>query len=142
MHGHEGKNLEIRTRIVEYQRNNPNDFKPFMTVQGGAPRRNPKRKNAKASSTSQTFEFTEATPAQIDAAWEQHLTEMAVSGEWGDNMEIQAFAKAYDMDVLVFTYNNTNYYVRASDKQDGVDRPIVYIALHVSIPYYYAMIMH
>jgi hypothetical protein len=55
---------------------------------------------------------------------------MAQGGTYGDNMEIQAFAKAYNYDVKIFLFDHA-YYVRAL--HDGIVRPIAYIAYHVRV---------
>ncbi|RDL31978.1 uncharacterized protein BP5553_09380 [Venustampulla echinocandica] len=127
IYGHQGRHSEIRQRVIKEMRENPEPYKPFIDVnQGGGQRRNPKRKNVGASSSS--FMYAPPTPQQIDAAWEARLQQMAGSGTYGDNIEIQAFTKAYNTDVRIFNHNNTNYWVRA--EQDGVARPMAYIAYH------------
>jgi hypothetical protein len=129
MHGHEGENLAIRARVIEEMRSDPDSYKGFLAVDPrGVGRRNPKRKNKAGAS-----EALQETPsvAQIEAAWQDHLRRMSQSGCYGDNAEIVAFTKAYNADVLVFSYNSCNYMVRAAE--DGAKRPVLYIALHVSI---------
>ena len=112
-------------------RNSPDDYKPFISTNSaeGGLRRNPKRKNTKASQGS--FRFEQATPAQVEAAFHDHLSRMSKSGCWADNPEIVAFSKAYDTDVRIFMPSGMSYYIRAAE--DGVTRPVVYIALHVSL---------
>ena len=129
MHGHEGENLAIRARVIEEMRSAPDNYKGFLAVDPtGVGRRNPKRKNKAGAS-----DALQATPteAQIEAAWQDHLSRMSKSGCYGDNAEIVAFTKAYNMDVLVFSYNSCNYLVKAAE--DDVKRPVLYIALHVSM---------
>jgi OTU domain-containing protein 3 len=105
-------------------------YKPFIDVNpGGGRRRNPKRKNVGASSSD--FTYAGPTEAQVHAAWEAHLDRMSCGGTYGDNMEIRAFTKAYNTDVMIFTQNNANYSITASD--DEVERPVAYIAYHVSL---------
>lgn len=109
-------------------RDNPDDFKPFITV-GQGQRRNPKRKNAGAFSSQ--FSFEAATEEQTERAWEEYLEQMAKGGTYGDNMEIRAFTKTYNTDLKIFQYNLA-LYTRAHD--DGAVRPIAYIAYHVRVP--------
>lgn len=113
-------------------RDHPDEFKPFLPVNGGQ-RRNPKRKNAGTASTS--FTFTAATETEIAVAYEAHLAKMAQGGVWGDNVEIQAFANAYNTDVKIYIYDQA-YYVRAASSDNSVPRvlPIAHIAHHVRLP--------
>jgi hypothetical protein len=128
MHGHEGENLAIRAKVIEEMRSNPDNYKSFIPVDPrGVGRRNPKRKNK--GGASESLQET-PTAAQIEAAWQDHLRRMSQSGCYGDNPELVAFTKAYDVNVVVFTYQSLIYQVKAA--QDGVKRPILYIALHVS----------
>jgi OTU domain-containing protein 3 len=110
-------------------RENPDEFKPFVPV-GGGQRRNPKRKNA--GSLSSTFEFTEATKAEIDAAFEAHLKRMSRGGTWGDNIEIQAFAHAYKTDVKIY---QEGYAIYIKAAPDDTVRPVAHIARHVCVPF-------
>ncbi|EPE28340.1 Cysteine proteinase [Glarea lozoyensis ATCC 20868] len=126
MHGHEGENLAIRAKVIEEMRANPDNYKSFIPVDPRGPgRRNPKRKNK--GSASESLQET-PTDAQIEAAWQDHLRRMSQSGCYGDNTELVAFTKAYDVNVVVFTYQSLIYQVKAAE--DGVKRPILYIALH------------
>ena len=109
-------------------RENPDDYIPFITVDQGQ-RRNPKRKNAGAYSSQLSIEVP--TPEQINRAWEDHLKRMGQNGTYADNLEVRAFGQAYNMDVKIFRHDQV-YHQRAA--HDGVVRPIVYIALHVSVP--------
>jgi len=104
-------------------------YKNFIPVEpGGGQRRNPKRKNAGAYSTP----FNNKPPSQedIDRNFENYLAAMSRGGTYGDNMEIRAFAKAYNTDVRIYNYDNT-YYVRADD--DDAVRPVAHIAYHVRV---------
>jgi OTU domain-containing protein 3 len=108
-------------------RENPDEFKPFINVEaGGGQRRNPKRKNVGAYSA--PFEYTAPTEEQINKAWEEHLERMSHGGTYGDNMEIRAFAKAFNVDVKIYNHGNS-YYVKA---EEHGTRPVVHIAYHVS----------
>ncbi|KAF4635666.1 hypothetical protein G7Y89_g2434 [Cudoniella acicularis] len=127
MYGHQNNHHEIRQTVIKQMRGDSDWYKQFIDVPtGGGFRRNPKRKNVGASSS--TFQYTPPTQEQIDAVWEAHLDRMAKGGTYGDNMEIRAFTKAYNMDVRIFDDNHNDYYVKAAD--DGVTRPVAYIAYH------------
>ena len=128
IYGHQGGHAEIRQGVIQYMRENPNQFKYFVSV-GGVQRRNPKRKNA--GSLSSNVAFTEATEAEIDAAYEAHLTQMAQGGTWGDNHEIQAFIRAYNTNVRIYQENGT---IDMKVPEDDVERPMAHIAYHVGIP--------
>ena len=116
-------------KVIQHMRENPDNFKPFITV-GEGQRRNPKRKNAGALSSQ--FSFQPPTEEQTERAWEQHLERMAQGGTYGDNMEIRAFTQAYNTDVKIFQ-SDLAYYVRVKD--DGVVRPVAFIAYHVRALY-------
>ncbi|KAG0636627.1 hypothetical protein HOY80DRAFT_1138976 [Tuber brumale] len=84
-----------------YMRNNASYFKLFLDV--GPTRRAPKRKAAK-NNTGKNAAVTAAPPSEsaIDVAFAQHLSRMARSGVYGDNMEISAFAREYGCDVKIY----------------------------------------
>jgi len=84
------------------------------------------RKNVGAYSA--PFEYTAPTEEQINKAWEEHLERMSHGGTYGDNMEIRAFAKAFNVDVKIYNHGNS-YYVKA---EEHGTRPVVHIAYHVS----------
>jgi hypothetical protein len=128
VYGDQNRHAEIRQVTIQHMRENPDQFKPFLTV-GAGQRRNPKRKNAGGFSS--TFAFARATEAETDAAYEAHLTQMARGGTWGDNIEIQAFAQAYNTDVKIY-HADYAYYVKAAP--DHTLRPVAHIAHHVGIP--------
>ena len=121
VYGDPSRHKEIRSVAIDYMRNHPNDFKPFITVDGE--RRNPKRKVTRSTS-----KIEAATKQQTERAWEEHLRKMNKGGIWGDHLEITAFTRAYDHDVQIFESDKTLYH-RARD--DKVVRPIAYIAYHV-----------
>jgi hypothetical protein len=131
IYGTQDRHAEIRQGVIQYMRENPNQFKHFLHV-GGKHRRNPKRKNA--GSLPPNIAFTAATDAEIDAAYEAHLTQMAQGGTWGDNHEIQAFMQAYNTDIRIYQGNGT-FDMKVAE--DGVVRSIAHIAYHVGIPLHY-----
>lgn len=128
IYGHQNRHAEIRKAVVQYMREHPDRFKPFVTV-GKEQRRNPKRKNAGALSS--TLVFVPATEAETDAAFEDYLARMAQAGTWGDNFEIQAFAHVYDTNVRIYNPQNKIDIIVA---EDDIVRPTAYIAHHVRDP--------
>lgn len=128
MYGHEGENLAIRARVIQEMRSDPENYKGFLAVDPRGPgRRNPKRKNKGGASAA-----LQESPSdeQIEATWQDHLHRMSQSGCYGDNAEIVAFTKAYNVDVLLFSYNSVTYNIKASS--EVANRPKLYVALHVS----------
>jgi hypothetical protein len=129
IYGDQRKNEEIRATVIQHMRETPDEYKPFVNVEvGGGQRRNPKRKNVGAYST--PFDSSPPTQKQIDDNWEAYLERMARGGTYGDNVEIRAFAKAYNTDVRIHLHDY-DYYVRAA--HDGVVRPVAHIAYHVHL---------
>ena len=57
-----------------------------------------------------------------------HLARMAEGGTWGDNMEITAFASAYNVDVKIYQKDFAYVITGGSDVKE---RPVVHIAYHV-----------
>lgn len=110
-------------------------YKAYIDVHpGGGTRRNPKRKNAGAYST--PISATPPTPQEIERAFDNHLTRMAQGGTYGDNMEIVAFATAFNSDVRIyqrdFAYMVSPIQNLVSEtKSDG--RSTLHIAYHVSL---------
>jgi OTU domain-containing protein 3 len=118
-------------------KDHPDDFKPFVNVvPGGGTRRNPKRKNTAAP----VLDAFGPTPAQIDQAWEQYLVRMARDAEYGDNLEIRAFAAAYQVDVRVYRLPKMAYFILCGEElAESESRQIVHIALNVSLSLFLAM---
>lgn len=110
-------------------RENAQYYKQFIEVHpGGGVRRNPKRKTAGAFTT--TFNNIAPTQAEIDRVFESHLKQMALGGTYGDNMEITAFSKAFQVDVRI--YQRDFAYVVSTAPTGTV--PMVHIAYHVCYP--------
>jgi hypothetical protein len=128
IYGHQNNNREIRSIVIEYMRNNRDQFIHFINVDVN--RRNPKRKNTAASAS---WSFTAATEEEQNEAYEAHLGSMSRGGTYGDNVEIIAFAKEYNTDVKIYQ-DNYSYYVRAVPDDGAEVRPIARIAYHVSSP--------
>jgi hypothetical protein len=103
-------------------------YKQFIDVHpGGGYRRNPKRKNA--GSYSSPANFVPPSPADIDRVFENHLTNMARGGTWGDNMEISAFSSAMGYDVKI--YQRDFAYMVSGGGEAGNNRPVAHIAYHM-----------
>ena len=107
-------------------------YKQFIHVHpGGGIRRNPKRKNAGAYSS--PLPSLPPSPADVDRVFESHLTSMARGGTYGDNMEITAFASAYEVDVKIYQ-RDFAYMVTGGGGghgEDGGPRSVAHIAYHV-----------
>jgi OTU domain-containing protein 3 len=102
-------------------------YKQFLDVKpGGGTRRNPKRKNAGAFSS--PLVYTPPTPEEIDRAFDSHIDRMAKGGVWGDNMEIVAFAAAYNTDVRIYL---RDYSYMIPGQGEEAERTIAHIAYHV-----------
>lgn len=104
-------------------------YKQFIEVNpGGGTRRNPKRKNAGAYST--PFYTAGPTAEEIDRVFEGHLKQMAQGGTYGDNMEITAFCRAFNVDVKIYQFSFA-YMVPVKHEEPAAQ--VVHIAYHVSV---------
>lgn len=111
-------------RVISYMREHADYYKQFIDVNpGGGIRRNPKRKNVNVASSAN---FVPPSQSDIDRVFDSHLQSMARGGTYGDNMEITAFASAFDCDVKI--YQRDFAYV-VSSGEDG-HRPVAHIAYH------------
>ena len=128
MYGSQSKHAEIRAVVIKELQAHPEKYKAFITVSGNV-RRNPKRKNVAASSSA--FSFTQATEAEMDAAYESYMAHMAKGGVYGDNIEIMAFCNAFNKDVKVYMAD-LSYFVKPTH-DDGSIRDVMHVAYHVSI---------
>lgn len=125
--GDQEQHADIRARVIDYMRAHADYYKAFLDVQpGGGTRRNPKRKNAGAYST--PVSYKPPTPEEIDRAFEQHVERMAKGGTWGDNLEIVAFAAAYNVDVRIYL---SDFTYMVPGQGDEATRGIAHIAYHV-----------
>ncbi|KAI4273660.1 MAG: hypothetical protein L6R38_006289 [Xanthoria sp. 2 TBL-2021] len=101
LYGDQSQHGGIREATIQYMRANGDYYKSFVEAHpGGGTRRNPKRKNAGAFASK--FNNQAASPAELDAAFESHLSRMAKGGTYGDNMEVVAFSKAYNVDLIIY----------------------------------------
>lgn len=125
LYGHQNEHANIRLRVISHMRQHASYYKQFIDVNpGGGIRRNPKRKNVSAASSSS---FVAPSQSDIDRVFDSHLQSMARGGTYGDNMEITAFASEFKYDVKI--YQRDFAYV-VSSGQDG-DRPVAHIAYHI-----------
>lgn len=109
-------------------RENEAYYKQFLDVYpGGGTRRNPKRKTTGAYNS--PVNLNRPSAEDVDRVFEQHLNIMAKGGTWGDNMEIQAFSSAFDIDVKIYQ-RDFAYMIQASTS--AAVRPVAHIAYHVS----------
>ncbi|KAI5799540.1 hypothetical protein FPQ18DRAFT_253444, partial [Pyronema domesticum] len=128
LYGHENSHHELRQRVVDHLRANASYFKAFVNV---APVRRAPRRRAAASSNQDFETFTEN---EIDKAFEERMQRMEKSGVFGDNMEIQAFAREFNVNVKIFRKDYA--YVISADNTSGnaVQRSegkgFVYVAYH------------
>ncbi|KAH7370347.1 hypothetical protein BKA65DRAFT_471567 [Rhexocercosporidium sp. MPI-PUGE-AT-0058] len=123
LYGHQERHENIRAKVVNYMRENPNDFKPFVEV-GGSLRHAPKRRCTSKGSTKGP------TQDEIDTTWEQYLKDMAKSRTYADQLEVRAFAKAYNIDVLVHGSETIyNVHITAMDTPNAAPRRIIHIAI-------------
>lgn len=128
--GDQNQHNVIRARVITYMRLHADYYKQFLDVKpGGGTRRNPKRKNA--SAFSEPRNSLPPTPEEIDRAFESHLDHMARGGTWGDNMEIVAFAAAYNIDVRIYL-REYSYMIPGQGEEAG--RTMAHIAYHVPKP--------
>ena len=124
LYGSQDQHAEIRRRVIEHMRANNDYYKMFLEVYpGGGTRRNPKRKNAGAA-------HLQPGPSaeDIDRVFNEHVDRMAKGGTWGDNIEIQAFAAAFDVNVRI--YQRELAYMITSPS--GNSQITAHIAYHVS----------
>ena len=127
MFGDQSHHSQLRASTVDHMRDHSSYYKQFIDVHpGGGVRRNPKRKNAGAYSTS--FTARQPTQEEIDKVFESHLSQMAKGGAYGDNMEISAFSTAFNVDIKI--YQREFAYVVSAQGSEG-DRPMMHIAYHV-----------
>lgn len=125
--GNQDQHTAIRARVIAYMREHADYYKQFIDVHpGGGIRRNPKRKNAGAYSS--PAHYLPPSEADIDRVFESHLQSMSRGGTYGDNMEITAFASAYNTDVKI--YQRDFAYMVTAGADEGA-RPVAHIAYHL-----------
>lgn len=124
-YGNPAHHAAIRSRVVEYMRTNSEHYKSFLAVNpGGGTRRNPKRKNV----ASTPLNNEAPTQEEIDRAFENEMLQMSKSGTYGGNSEVNAFTRAYKINVLIFEGDYT-YLISATGGAPN-DYRTIYIAHH------------
>ena len=127
LYGNQSEHAAIRAHVVNYMREHGSYYKQFVdALPGGATRRNPKRKNAGAYSS--PANYIPPSQADIDNMFEKYLQNMANGGVYGDNMEIVAFASAYNWDVKIY---QRDFAYMVSGSEDESQRPVAHIAYHL-----------
>lgn len=118
-------------------RSHANFYRQYVVVKDV--RRNPRR-NARSATASMSEDVvqTEYTEDELQARFELHLEKMGQPGEWADNMEVSAFASAFDLHVRLWQADTSILISPSFDDKPrepaGVDkRQILHLAYHVSI---------
>ncbi|KAL8870927.1 MAG: hypothetical protein Q9174_003138 [Haloplaca sp. 1 TL-2023] len=126
MYGDQSKHEGVRAAVIAAMREDSNYYKNFLAVApGGGTRRNPKRKNAGAFASDNTS--SSPTASEINAAFEGHLKRMAQGGTYGDNLEVQAATKAFNVDIQLYS-TQTTYIIEAQPAGSGTK--LLHIAYH------------
>jgi hypothetical protein len=113
-------------------KDNPEMYKAFISARpGGGVRQAPKRKRAGATST--ISDTALPTQEQLDLSWNNYIAHISKKGSYGDHVEVQAFARAYDADVKIYDRQGCSYHKAAEESTWGT-RSIMHIARHVSTP--------
>ncbi|SLM39479.1 Ovarian tumour, otubain [Lasallia pustulata] len=129
LYGNQASHHEIRSRVIDYMRDNASYYKQFIDVHpGGGVRRNPKRKNVGAYSTPTAYLVP--TAEEVERVFESHLQQMARGGTYGDNMEITAFSAAYGVDVKIYQ-RDFAYLISAPEEEEEASRQVLHIAYHL-----------
>ena len=132
LYGTQNEHHQIRSRVIEYMRENASYYKQFIDVRaGGGLRRNPKRKNAGAFSS--PLNNIPPTTEEVQRVFEAHLQQMARGGTYGDNMEISAFSAAFGVDVKIYQ-RDFAYLVSGGDNREN--RAVAHIGYHVGISFF------
>ncbi|KAK9240281.1 NADP-dependent oxidoreductase domain-containing protein [Lipomyces kononenkoae] len=129
LYGSPNRHTFLRTEVVQFLRDNKAQFISFLPAasayhgSSGAPRKSARRAANGPSS--------DGWPTE--KKWESYLETMSKDGVYGDNLEIVAFAKRYNVDVKIhladFAYVVSG---ESSSKDDNGDegRKVVHIAYH------------
>ncbi|CAD6448570.1 a0f93c4e-8b56-4bcd-8d4a-7867cbbd8793-CDS [Sclerotinia trifoliorum] len=109
LYGDFERHLEVRRNVVGYMRAHPDDFKLFIPA--GSIKKNPRRRVAAAGH----IDNNAAADAELERCFQNRLEKMSRPCEWGDHVELAAFAKAYKVDVTVWH----NVYKTSQPAEDG-----------------------
>ncbi|KAH7417894.1 hypothetical protein BKA64DRAFT_635058 [Cadophora sp. MPI-SDFR-AT-0126] len=130
LYGHQDMHKRIRAKVLSHMEENPDDYKPFhdMETEGGA-RRNQMRSTRGKGATKLP------SSAELDDSWTTYLRKLKEPGTWAGQLEVNAFTKAYHMDVKIHldgtTHANHNY-TKASDDPKAAPREIMHLAYCLS----------
>jgi OTU-like cysteine protease len=122
LYGDQSQHAQLRAAVVDHMKEHADQYKPFLAAIGSGNRK-PKRKNAGALQTA-------PTPGEINAQFRRHLDDMARGGTYGDNMEVQAFANAFGVDVKIWHHNGQAWLLQSLANTQNAR--MVHIAYHVS----------
>ncbi|KAK9354533.1 NADP-dependent oxidoreductase domain-containing protein [Lipomyces doorenjongii] len=127
LYGSPESHTHLRTEVVQFLRDNKAQFISFLPAAGayhgssGASRKSARRAVNGPSSDGQPTE----------KKWESYLETMSKDGVYGDNLEIVAFAKRFNVDVKIhladFAYVVSG---ESSDEDTGILRKVLHIAYH------------
>ncbi|KAF2645337.1 cysteine proteinase [Massarina eburnea CBS 473.64] len=131
LYGHQEMHEVLRISTIEHMKDNSDFYRQYMAVNNV--RRNPKRKTAAALHT--PLDTSSCSEADLQRQFEDHVEKMGQPGEWGDNMEVSAFASALNVHVRLwqadYTYLISPRVHYTSEKADCVDnRQVLHIAYH------------
>ncbi|KAH7068754.1 hypothetical protein BKA63DRAFT_422717 [Paraphoma chrysanthemicola] len=130
--GHQEMHEVLRTATIEHMRENSDFYRQYMAA--NSVRRNPKRKTTVALPT--RIDTTYYTEEQLQLQFEEHVEKMGQPGEWADNMEVSAFASAFNVHVRLWQADYTylisprTYYAPSDDPTAVDDRQTLHIAYH------------
>ncbi|KAF2473946.1 cysteine proteinase [Lindgomyces ingoldianus] len=96
MYGHQDAHRALRNATIEHMRLNSDVYSQYLSV--NPVRRNPKRKNTPVPTVNNSIPSDD----EIRKRFEVHLLKMGQPGEWADNMEVVAFASAFNVHVRVW----------------------------------------
>ncbi|KAK9488458.1 hypothetical protein V1527DRAFT_458015 [Lipomyces starkeyi] len=127
LYGSPESHTHLRTEVVQFLRDNKAQFISFLPAAGayhgssGASRKSARRAVNGPSSDRQPTE----------KKWESYLETMSKDGVYGDNLEIVAFAKRFNVDVKIhladFAYVVSG---ESSNEDNGILRKVLHIAYH------------
>ncbi|KAI9665530.1 MAG: hypothetical protein M1831_001672 [Alyxoria varia] len=127
LYGHPEKHRQIRLDTITHMRNNKDDFLPFLDVQTSTgTRRQPRRKAANAYASTNVGQDAPSS-AEIQKSWENYLGQKEQGGTYGDHVEIQAFAIAYNVNVRIYQRDNV---LVISPKDQNFHTTDIYVAFH------------
>ncbi|KAF2195942.1 cysteine proteinase [Delitschia confertaspora ATCC 74209] len=120
--GHPNHHTIVRDTIVQYVRDHKDHYINFVPV-------NEVRRSNRRHKGSSSREIASPSQDEREKKFEMRLQQMAKTGTWGDNVEIVAFAAAYDVQVNVW---QREYNYTLPDDAASSSLPKVQVAFHVS----------